>query len=155
MALAARSIKGEGLTMRGSGPKLRREEFKGGAMIVLFGRILIGVLFLLAGAQKIGGIEGFTHYMVAGGAPAFLAWPAILFEIAAGLMLMIGLFTRWTALALAGFCVLTAFGWHMAPDDPVQMALFLKNLAIAGGLLVLYVHGPGLLSLDARRGGID
>lgn len=123
-------------------------------MIVLLGRIFLGLIFVLAGFQKTQAMEGFTQYMVAGGIPAFLAWPAALFEIAAGLALIVGLFTRYAALLLAGFCLVTAFLYHYVPDDQMQMTLMLKNIAIAGGLLMLYAHGPGRLSIDARRGGV-
>lgn len=114
----------------------------------LLGRVLIGLLFLLAGLGKLGGMEGFTGYLASGGLPAFLAWPAVIFEIAVGALLIIGYQTRIVALATAAFCVVAAVLYHFAPADQMQMAMFLKNLAIAGGLLMFAIHGAGKLALD-------
>ena len=99
----------------------------------LVGRILIGLLFLLAGLGKTGDVAGFSGYLASGGLPAFLAWPAVIFEIAVGLLLIVGWQTRITALATAAFCVVAGFLYHFAPADQMQMAMFLKNLAITGG----------------------
>lgn len=114
----------------------------------LVGRVFIGLLFLLAGLGKLGGVEGFTQYLTSGGLPAFLAWPAILFEVAVGLLLIIGYQTRIVALATAAFCVVAAVLYHFNFADQMQAAMFLKNLAIAGGLLMFAIHGPGKLALD-------
>jgi putative oxidoreductase len=114
----------------------------------LVGRILIGLLFLLAGLGKLGDVAGFSGYLASGGLPAFLAWPAVLFEIAVGILLIIGYQTRIVALATAAFCVVAGLLYHFAPADQMQMAMFLKNLAIAGGLLMFAIHGPGKLALD-------
>jgi putative oxidoreductase len=77
----------------------------------------------------------------------------ILTELGGGLLVAVGLLTRWAAIALAGFCVLTALYFHMSPEEAVH---FYKNFAIAGGFLVLAGLGPGGWSLDAwlraRRG---
>ena len=114
----------------------------------LVGRILIGLLFLLAGLGKLGDVAGFSGYLASGGLPAFLAWPAVLFEVAVGILLIIGYQTRIVALATAAFCVVAGLLYHFAPADQMQMAMFLKNLAIAGGLLMFAIHGPGKLALD-------
>lgn len=124
-------------------------------MIVLLGRILLGGLFVMAGIGKIGTIDGFTQMVESSGFPGILAWPVVLFEILAGLAVITGFYTRYAALALAAFCLFTAFVFHYAPGDQMQMAMMTKNLAITGGLLILYAHGAGLLSVDARRGGIS
>lgn len=112
------------------------------------GRILIGLLFLVAGLGKLGDVAGFTGYLTSGGLPAVLAWPAILFEIAVGLALILGFQTRIAALAAAGFCVLAGLLYHFNPADQLQMAMLLKNFAIAGGLLMYAVHGAGKLAID-------
>ena len=65
---------------------------------------------------------------------------------------MLGLFTRWAAIALAGFCVLAAYLFHYQPGDMMQMINFMKNVTIAGGFLVLAGSGPGAYALDNRRG---
>ena len=114
----------------------------------LAARVLIGVLFLLSGLGKLGDVAGFSGYLASGGLPAFLAWPAVLFEIAVGAALIIGFQTRLAALAAAAFCVLAALLYHSNFADPMQMASFLKNVAIAGGLLLLASTGAGKLALD-------
>jgi putative oxidoreductase len=107
----------------------------------LVGRVLIGLLFLLAGLGKLGDVAGFSGYLASGGLPAFLAWPAVIFELAVGILLIIGYQTRIVALATAAFCVVAGVLYHFAPADQMQMAMFLKNLAIAGGLLMFAIHG--------------
>ena len=114
----------------------------------LVGRILIGLLFLIAGLGKTGDVAGFSGYLASGGLPAFLAWPAVIFEIAVGLLLIIGYQTRIVALATAAFCVVAGALYHFVPADQMQMAMFLKNLAIAGGLLMFAIHGPGRFAID-------
>jgi putative oxidoreductase len=112
------------------------------------GRILLAVIFIVAGLGKLNDVQGFAGYMASGGLPAILAWPAILFEIIAGFLLLVGFQARITALALAGFSLLTALMFHFVPDDPAQMTHFLKNLAMAGGYLMVFAHGAGAWSLD-------
>jgi len=116
------------------------------------GRILLALIFIVAGLGKLGDVQGFAGYLASGGLPAFLAWPAVLFEIIAGLALLIGFQTRVTALALAAFSVVTAFLYHF-PVDAMQQVMFLKNLAMAGGYMMLVAHGAGALSIDERRAG--
>lgn len=122
------------------------------SVTLLLGRILLAAIFILAGVQKFGGIEGTAGYISSVGLPAgtALAWLAAIFETVAGIALLIGFQTRYTSWLLAAFCVFTAFVFHYQPADQMQMILFMKNLAIAGGLLVLSTAGAGSLSLDAR-----
>lgn len=115
-------------------------------------RILLALIFVVAGFGKLGDVQGFAGYLASGGLPAFLAWPAVLFEIIAGLALLVGFLTRPVALALAGFSLVTAVLYH-APVDAMQQVMFLKNLAMAGGYLMLAVHGAGAFSVDERRSG--
>jgi putative oxidoreductase len=119
-----------------------------GTYAPLAARILIGLLFLVAGLGKLGDVAGFAGYLTSGGLPAILAWPAILFEIVVGLGLIAGFQTRILALLAAGFCVVTALLYHFVPADQMQMTMFLKNLAIAGGLALLASHGAGRFALD-------
>ncbi len=114
----------------------------------LVARILIGILFLVAGAGKVSDVAGFSGYLASGGLPAFLAWPSILFEIILGLALIAGFQTRIFALLGAGFCVLAAVLYHFNPADQLQMTMFLKNFAIAGGLLMFVAHGAGRYAVD-------
>ena len=111
-------------------------------------RLLMAVLFLLAGLGKLADVQGFTGYLASGGLPAFLAWPSILFGIAVGVLLVIGYQTRIVGLAGAGFCVVAAALYHNNFADQTQMVMFLKNLAIAGGFLLLSANGAGKYALD-------
>lgn len=117
----------------------------------LGGRILMALIFVLAGLNKIGAIEGTQGYMEAMGVPGILIYPTILFEIGTGLAIMVGYQTRIVALALAGFCLVSAVIFHSDLGDQVQFVLFMKNLAMAGGFLFLVRDGAGQLSLDNRR----
>lgn len=116
----------------------------------LVARILLAHIFLLAGITKITGYEGTAGYMEAMGIPGGLLPLVIALEIGGALALIIGWQTRWAALALAGFCVVTAATFHTNFADQTQMILFMKNFAMAGGLLMVYAYGAGALSLDAK-----
>ena len=129
------------------------------APTVLGGRILLGLLFILAGLDKIGNFSGTVGYVASGGLPmpSVVAALTIAVELGGGLLLVFGLFTRWAALALAVFSVLSAIVFHNFWASPeaarmMQNTQFLKNLSIAGGMLVLAAFGPGALSVDAKRG---
>jgi putative oxidoreductase len=118
----------------------------------LAGRILIALIFITAGWSKIGGFEGTQQYMASMGVPGALLPLVIITELGGGLLIVAGLFTRYTALALAGFTILSAVLFHGNVDDPSEQIQFMKNLAIAGGFLFLVAHGAGKLSLDHRFG---
>ncbi|HSM40372.1 MAG TPA: DoxX family protein [Afifellaceae bacterium] len=118
---------------------------------ILAGRILLAAIFVIAGFQKIGGFAGTQQYMETFGIPGMLLPLVILLELGGGLMIVAGLLTRWTALALAGFTLVAGIVFHADFGDQMQSIMFMKNLAITGGLLVLATFGPGALSLDARR----
>ena len=118
----------------------------------VLGRVLLALLFLLAGIGKLGGAyEGTQGYMEAFSVPGMLLPLVILVEIGGALLLIVGFQTRWTALALAGFSIVSAAIFHSDFGDQAQMTNFLKNISIAGGLLVLYANGPGSYSLDNRK----
>ena len=85
------------------------------------------------------------------GAPSFLLPFVILLEVIGGVAIVVGWQTRWTALSLAGFCILSALIFHSNFTDQNEMANFMKNVAIAGGFLLLFVNGPGAWSLDERK----
>ena len=103
----------------------------------LAGRILLAHIFLMAGLTKITGYAGTQQYMEAMGIPGGLLPLVILLEIGGALALIVGWQQRWAALALAGFSVIAAAVFHTNFGDQMQMIMFMKNLAIAGGLLVL------------------
>ena len=117
----------------------------------LIGRILLATMFLLAGVQKIGGYAGTQGYMEAMGVPGALLPAVIALEIGGALAIIVGLYTRWVAAALAGFTLAAAVLFHYQPEDQMQMILFLKNISIAGAFLILVARGAGSWSLDARR----
>jgi putative oxidoreductase len=114
----------------------------------LLARIFLAAMFLPAGLSKIGDVAGFTGYLTSGGLPAFLAWPSILFEIALGLSMLLGLQARIMGLLGAGFCVLTAVLYHMNPADQMQMQAFSKNLGVAAAFLMIFTHGAGKFAVD-------
>ncbi len=117
----------------------------------LAGRVLIAVLFLTAGFGKIGGYAGTQGYMASHGIPGALLPLVIALEIGGSLLVIGGLWTRWAALALAAFSVATALFFHMDFANQMQQINFMKNLAIAGGFLILVANGAGAWSIDARR----
>lgn len=119
---------------------------------LLAARVLMGVLFLMAGLGKSGDVAGFAGFMASGGVPAFLAWPVVAFEILGGLALIVGFATRPVALALAAFTVLAGVLYHFVPADQGQMTHFLKNIALAGGYIAIAVQGAGGWSVDAILG---
>lgn len=117
----------------------------------LAGRILISAIFLISGLHKITGYAGAQGYMEAMGVPGALLPLVIALEVGGAIAVIIGYRTRVAAFLLAGFCGLSALLFHRALGDQVQFIMFMKNLAIAGGFLLLVARGPGEWSLDARR----
>lgn len=117
----------------------------------LLGRLLLSAMFIMAGINKVmGGGEGTIQYMEAAGVPGFLFWPAALFEVVAGLMILAGYQTRIVAYLLAGFCLVTAFVFHGG-----EQTMMLKNITIAGGFLILARFGAGEFSVDGKADGAD
>jgi putative oxidoreductase len=119
--------------------------------LITLGRVVLSLIFIQSGIMKIVGYAGTQTMMEAHGLPGALLPLVILVEAGGGLCVLLGLFTRWAALALAGFCVLAAIFFHYQPGDMMQMINFAKNITIAGGFLVLAGSGPGALALDNRR----
>ena len=119
--------------------------------LILIGRVLLSIVFIQAGWSKIFGYAGTQEYMQAAGVPGMLLPLVILAELGGGLCILLGLLTRWAAIALAGFCVLSGYLFHYHPGDMGEMISFMKNLTIAGGFLVLAGSGPGAFALDNRR----
>jgi putative oxidoreductase len=117
---------------------------------VLAGRILLAHIFLLSGITKISGYAGTQGWMESMGVPGMLLPLVILLEIGGALALIVGWQTKWAAWALAAFSVVAAIIFHSNFADQMQSILFMKNLAMAGGLLVLAAHGAGPVSLDKR-----
>lgn len=128
-------------------------------LATLVGRILLAAIFVSSGFQKIGGFAGTAGYIASKGLPLpeVGAAIAIAVEIVAGIALIVGFKARWAALALAIFTLATALLFHnywTLPADKqfVDMLMFWKNLAITGGLLIVFAFGAGGWSFDARSG---
>jgi putative oxidoreductase len=115
-------------------------------------RILMALIFILSGLSKLGAVDAVRGYMEAMGVPGALLWPTIAFEIGAGVLVALGYHTRVIALLLAGFCLVTAAIFHHQFADQVQMIMFLKNIGMAGGFLLLAAVGSGSAGLDAKFG---
>ena len=115
----------------------------------LVGRLLLAAIFLHEAWSKLTGYAGAVAYMQAFGVPAQLLPLAIAAELGCGVTIVLGFYTRIAALVLAGFCVATAALFHIDLNDGNQLLHFEKNLAIAGGFLVLFAQGGGAWSLDA------
>lgn len=122
------------------------------------GRLLLAALFLPAGIAKITGFAGTVGYIASVGLPAatLAAVAAIFVEVVGGIALIFGLGTRLAALALAFFTLVASFIFHAYWAVPADQAyvtelLFFKNIAVAGGLMVLAAWGAGGWSVDARR----
>jgi len=115
----------------------------------LIGRILLAHIFVLAGISKITAYAATQGYMNAMGVPGMLLPLVILLELGGGLALVFGLQTRFVAAALGAFCIATAAIFHSNLADQTQMIMFMKNIAITGGLLYVVAFGAGALSVDA------
>jgi putative oxidoreductase len=116
----------------------------------LAGRILMAVLFVLAGLGKISQYAGTQAYMASAGVPGALLPLVIAVELGGGLLLIAGLHTRMVALGLAGFSLASAVLFHSNLADQTMFVMFFKNVAMAGGFLIIAAHGPGAFSLDRR-----
>lgn len=115
------------------------------------GRILLAVIFILSGAGKLMNPAVYETMITGAGMPAGLAIPAGAFEVLAGLALAFGLMTRLAAVLLVAFVALATVLFHNRLTDPVQQAQALKNLAIMGGLLLVFAHSQMRWSWDTMR----
>ena len=116
----------------------------------LLGRILISVLFLLNGIFKMSNYDGTIGWMESFGIPGIFLVPAIILEIAGPVLIIIGYKTKLVAGLLSLFCIATAVIFHNDFADQMQFTSFLKNIALAGGFLILFVNGAKGLSLDKK-----
>ncbi|CRG52092.1 DoxX family protein [Yersinia wautersii] len=120
---------------------------------LLVARILMPIIFIVAGYGKMGdAYAGTQQYMQAMGVPGFFLPLTILLEFGGGLAILFGFLTRTTSLFIAGFTLLTAFIFHADFTDSTNQLMFMKNLSIAGGFLVLAIAGPGGFSIDRLLG---
>ncbi len=120
-------------------------------------RLLLASLFIWSGWTKLFdfGPAGTAGFFASNGVPvpAVAAWIAIIVELGGGILILIGLQARWVALALAVWCLVTGFGWHLPATAKMHdMTNFYKNLTMAGGFLYVFIYGAGVLSLDRMMG---
>ena len=120
------------------------------AIAAPLGRIMISLMFVTSGLGKISGYAGTQGYMEAMGVPGVLLPLVIALEVLGGLAVMLGWHTRIAAFLLAGFSLLSALLFHANFGDQMQMIMFMKNVAIAGGFLMIVSLGGGAFSLDNR-----
>ena len=116
----------------------------------LIGRIFISAVFLLSGFNKIGNYEGSVEWMESFNLPEFFLIPAIILEIFAPILIIIGYQTRIAAAFLSIFCIATAIIFHNNLGDQMQFVAFMKNIALAGGFLFLVVNGSKGYCLDKK-----
>jgi putative oxidoreductase len=123
------------------------------SLAALAGRILLALIFLLSGIDKVVHYAGTLGYMTKAGLPfpEALLIASIIVEIGASLAIIAGWKTRWAAAALVLWMIPVTLVFHNPSGGQEQMAHFMKNVAIMGGLLMLWASGPGALSL--KRSG--
>ena len=119
-------------------------------VIEVLGRIFLSTIFLIEGINKIFNYESTIEYIENFNVPEYLAIPAIIVEILFPLLLIVGYQTKISALALAIFTLTTALIFHTDFTNQMQLTSFLKNFAIAGGFLIIFVNGAGKYSIDHK-----
>ena len=117
-------------------------------IVEFFGRLLLSALFLIEGLGKISIQDDVIMYMEDYGVPGILFLPALVLEILFPLLLIVGYKTKWTAAVMALFTFTVAIIFHTDFSENMQLMLFLKDIAIAGGFMIIIVNGPGKISLD-------
>jgi len=119
-------------------------------IVEILGRILLSAIFLINGIGKIFNYEGTIQYMENFDVPGYLIIPAITVEILFPILLIIGYYTKFSALVLSLFTLVLAVIFHTDFSNQMQLMSFLKNIAIAGGFLIIFVYGPGKYSIDHK-----
>jgi len=126
--------------------------------MILIGRVLLSLMFILSGFGKLTNIEGTAGYIASSGLPLATALAVIvgLLELFGGLAILVGFHARWAALALALFTLTASLLFHnfwALPADKafMQQLMFMKNLSVAGGMFIVAALGAGPMSFDARR----
>ena len=115
------------------------------------GRILISLIFVASGISKLGNFSGTQGYMESVGVPGMLLPIVIAVELLGGMAIILGWHTRVAAFLLAGFSMVSAVLFHANFGDQMQMIMFMKNLALAGGFLMIVALGAGPWSIDNRN----
>jgi len=117
-------------------------------ILEFIGRLLLSALFLVEGFGKISIQQDVIMYMEDYGVPGILFAPATVLEILFPLLLIVGYKTKWAASIMALFTFAVAIIFHTNFSEGMQMIFFLKDLAIAGGFMIILAYGPGKFSLD-------
>ena len=117
-------------------------------IVEIFGRILLSALFLIEGFRKIFFQEETMMYMEDYGVPEIFFIPALIVEILFPLLLIIGYKTRFAASIMASFTLIVAIIFHTNFSNEMELIFFLKDIAIAGGFMIILVYGPSKLTLD-------
>jgi putative oxidoreductase len=118
---------------------------------ILLGRVFLSLLFIVSGFNKITDYAGTQGYMESMGVPALMLPLVIILELLGGIAILIGFKTRIVALLFIGFNVISALLFHSDFDDQTQTTMFMKNIAIAGGFLLLFAQGAGAYSIDNHK----
>ena len=117
-------------------------------IVEFFGRVFLSALFLVEGSGKISMQEDVVMYMEEYGVPGILFVPATVLEILFPLFLILGYKTKWAASIMALFTFSVAIIFHTDFSENMQLMLFLKDIAIAGGFMIIVAYGPNKISLD-------
>ena len=120
-------------------------------LIDLIGRVLISLVFLLSGYNKILNYEGTISWMEGYGVPGFLLWPTIILEIILPILIIVGYKTQLSAILLAIFCIVTAIIFHLDFTNQMQVIALLKNFGLAGGFIFISINGPKDWALDQKK----
>jgi len=118
---------------------------------MLLGRVFLSLIFIVSGFNKITDYAGTQGYMESMGVPALMLPLVIILELLGGIAILIGFKTRIAALLFIGFNVISALLFHSDFGDQTQMTMFMKNIAIAGGFLLLFAQGAGAYSIDNHK----
>ena len=116
----------------------------------LVGRVFISLVFLLSGINKIVNYEGSIGWMESFGMPGIFLIPAIILEIVAPILIIIGYKVKIAAALLSVFCIVTALIFHTDFSNQMQFVSFMKNIALAGGFLFLVINGTKDFSLERK-----
>ena len=116
----------------------------------LVGRVFISLVFLLSGINKIGNYEGSIGWMESFGMPGIFLIPAIILEIVAPILIIIGFKVKIAAALLSVFCIATALIFHTDFSNQMQFVSFMKNIALAGGFLFLVINETKGFSLERK-----
>ena len=125
------------------------------AFSALLGRLFLAIIFIQSGLSKMSDYAATQDYMDAMGVSAAMLPLVIALEVVSGIAIVIGFKARLVALAMAGFSLLSALLFHTNFSDQTQTIMLMKNIAIAGGFLMIVAHGAGAYALDNRNAAQD